>query len=70
MKRRWQIDDRAFHDQGETLMAAMSDYSKMFINGEWVPAFSGCTRDIVNPATGEVIAVVAEGGLEDVKERR
>lgn len=49
-------------------MAVMFDYSKMFINGEWVPAFSGCTREIVNPATGEVIAVVAEGGLEDVDE--
>lgn len=40
---------------------------KMFIDGEWVPASTGATRDVVNPANGEVIAVVAEGDEEDVK---
>lgn len=39
---------------------------KMYIAGEWLEAESGETRDILNPATGEVIAAVAEGGLADV----
>ena len=38
----------------------------MFIGGEFVPSASGKTRDIVNPATGKVIATVAEGSAEDV----
>ncbi|MGE5701093.1 MAG: aldehyde dehydrogenase family protein [Clostridia bacterium] len=38
---------------------------KMYINGEWVDAQSGATREIVNPANGEVIAVAAEGNVED-----
>lgn len=40
---------------------------KMYVNGEWVPAVSGQTRDIVNPANGEVIAKAAEGSAEDAK---
>lgn len=39
----------------------------MYIDGRWVPSVSGATRDIVNPATGEMIAVVAEGGAEDAR---
>ncbi len=46
----------------------MYDYSRMFINGDWVPASGERTREIVNPANGEAVAVVAEGGLEDVDE--
>jgi len=40
---------------------------KMYINGEWVNALSGATREIINPANGEVIAVAAEGDQEDAK---
>ncbi|MGE5702662.1 MAG: aldehyde dehydrogenase family protein [Clostridia bacterium] len=40
---------------------------KMYINGEWQNANSGATRDIINPATGEVIARAAEGGAEEAK---
>jgi betaine-aldehyde dehydrogenase len=40
---------------------------KNYINGEWVPAASGKTREVLNPALGEVIAVVAEGGREDAQ---
>ncbi|MFT4415273.1 aldehyde dehydrogenase family protein [Fredinandcohnia humi] len=40
---------------------------KMFINGEWVDAQSKKTRSIVNPANGEVIAVAAEGDVEDAR---
>ncbi|WP_202079083.1 betaine-aldehyde dehydrogenase [Caldalkalibacillus salinus] len=40
---------------------------KMFINGEWVEARSGNTREIINPYNQEVIATVAEGNAEDAK---
>src|SRR3990167_2687955 len=38
----------------------------MFINGESVPAKSGKTYEVKNPATGEVVDSVAKGGAEDV----
>jgi phenylacetaldehyde dehydrogenase len=39
---------------------------KMFINGKWVEAASGKTFPSYNPATGEVMARVAEGDREDI----
>jgi acyl-CoA reductase-like NAD-dependent aldehyde dehydrogenase len=39
---------------------------KMLIDGKWVDAASGKTFDTYNPATGEVLARVAEGDAEDV----
>ena len=42
----------------------------MFIDGKYVDAQSGKTFDDVNPATGEVIAHVAEGGKADVDRGR
>src|SRR5262245_20124797 len=39
---------------------------KMLIGGQWVAAASGKTFDTFNPATGEVLARVAEGGREDI----
>jgi aldehyde dehydrogenase (NAD+) len=39
---------------------------RMLIGGQWVEASSGRTFDSVNPATGRVIAQLAEGGEEDV----
>ncbi len=39
----------------------------MFIGGEWVEALEGATREIVNPANNEVIAVVADGGPADAQ---
>src|SRR5215813_7797679 len=39
---------------------------KMLINGKWVEAASGKTFPSYNPATGEVLARVAEGDREDV----
>ena len=41
-------------------------HSALLIGGEWVAPIEGGTREIVNPATGEVIAVVAEGSSADV----
>ena len=38
---------------------------RMLIGGQWVEAMSGKTFDSVNPATGKVIAQLAEGAEED-----
>jgi len=42
-------------------------FRKMLIDGEWVAAASGKTFDTVNPASGEVLAHVAEGDAEDIE---
>src|ERR1700681_2220756 len=39
---------------------------KMLINGKWVNAASGKTFPTYNPATGEVLAQVAEGDRQDI----
>jgi aldehyde dehydrogenase (NAD+) len=39
---------------------------KMLIDGKWVEAASGKTFDTLDPATGKVLARVAEGDAEDV----
>src|SRR5712692_3337766 len=39
---------------------------KMLIDGKWVEAASGKTFETVNPATGQVLARVAEGDKEDI----
>lgn len=36
--------------------------TNMFIDGEWVEAASGARFDVINPATEEVVATVADGG--------
>ncbi len=46
----------------------LSSPKKMLIDGSWVEAASGKTFDVFNPATGEVIAQVAEGDSEDINE--
>ena len=42
----------------------MENY-RMLIGNEWVDAASGATRELRDPASGEVVAVVQEGGRED-----
>ncbi|MCJ0931519.1 betaine-aldehyde dehydrogenase [Virgibacillus halodenitrificans] len=39
----------------------------MYINGEWLHAKSGETRNIINPYNQEVITTAAEGNAEDTK---
>ena len=39
---------------------------RLLIGGQWVEGLSGRSFDTVNPATGKVIARLAEGGAEDV----
>jgi phenylacetaldehyde dehydrogenase len=41
---------------------------KMLINGKWVNAASGKTFPTYNPATGEVLAQIAEGERQDIDE--
>ena len=44
----------------------VSKTHKMLINGNWVEAASGKTFPTYNPATGEVLARIAEGDREDI----
>ncbi len=41
---------------------------QMLINGKWVNAASGKTFPSYNPATGEILAQVAEGDREDIEQ--
>src|ERR1700734_2023543 len=41
---------------------------KMLINGKWVSSISGKTFATYNPATGEILAQVAEGDGQDIEE--
>jgi aldehyde dehydrogenase (NAD+) len=43
-----------------------AEVKRMLINGEWVRAASGKTFESRNPATGELLALVAEGDKEDI----
>ncbi|WP_163538826.1 betaine-aldehyde dehydrogenase [Gracilibacillus sp. YIM 98692] len=40
---------------------------KMFINGQWVDAVSGQTREIINPFNQDIVANVAEGDNQDAQ---
>lgn len=44
----------------------MRDYTKQYINGEWVESNSNETIEVINPATEEVIGKVANGNKADV----
>ncbi len=48
------------------VMDFVSRKHQMLINGKWVDAASGKTFPTFNPATGEVLAHVAEGDREDI----
>src|SRR5580693_66372 len=50
----------------EKVTSFVSKNRKMLINGQWVDAASGKTFETYNPATGEVLARVAEGDREDI----
>src|SRR3979411_959148 len=54
------------------IVSRVSDFiaqpRKMLINGKWVNAASGKTFPTYNPATGEVLAQVAEGDREDIEQ--
>ncbi len=44
----------------------MRDYTKQYINGEWVESNSNKTIEVINPATEEVIKKVAKDNKTDV----
>jgi 1-pyrroline dehydrogenase len=44
----------------------LRDDTNIFVNGRWIPSAEPATRDIINPATGKVIARVAAGCSADV----
>ena len=48
-------------------MSVAAAQHKMFIGGEFVDSSSGETMEVLNPATGEVIAEVPRGTAEDVE---
>ena len=48
-------------------MATTVTSYKNFVGGEWVEAVEGETREVLNPATGEVIAEVPRGSEADVE---
>lgn len=39
----------------------------LLINGQWQPSHTGKTYDVVNPATGEIIATLADADATDAK---
>ena len=43
------------------------DYYQLFINGELVDSSDGGRRKVYNPATGELLAEVAEATQEDAE---
>jgi phenylacetaldehyde dehydrogenase len=50
----------------EKVTGFISRKHKMLINGKWVDSASGKTFPTYNPATGEVMAQIAEGDREDI----
>ena len=44
--------------------------AKHFINGQWVPAASGQTLPVIDPATGETFDTLARGDARDIDRRR
>jgi succinate-semialdehyde dehydrogenase/glutarate-semialdehyde dehydrogenase len=47
--------------------ATTTTVKRMYIDGKWVPADSGRTLGVINPATEEVLAEVAYGGRVEVR---
>ena len=43
-----------------------AEHHQLFIGGEWVEAETGETIDVINPATGLVIAKIAAASAADV----
>src|SRR5699024_6118483 len=59
-----------FHMAIETLKSRVQEFldgdKALYINGSYVPASSGKTFDVLNPATEEVIAQVSEADEKDI----
>src|SRR5207237_7502632 len=57
---------RVFEPVGEEAMSTTLRRHEMFIDGRWTPGTGGGDQEIVNPATGKVIAHVPKGSDKDV----
>ncbi|MEQ9248775.1 MAG: aldehyde dehydrogenase family protein, partial [Nitratireductor sp.] len=44
-----------------------STYDSAYINGNWVKATSGATYPVINPASGETLAIVPDMNAEDTR---
>ena len=53
---------------GSTLSASQERVEKMYINGQWVRADREQTFDVWDPATGKLVAKVADGGAVETKQ--
>lgn len=42
--------------------------TQAYVNGQWVNAASGATFDVINPATGDVVATVTDMDRDDVRQ--
>ena len=60
-------DTGAARTSQQALDAVARVSTGLFIDGEWTEAASGARFDVVNPATEEVVATVADGGPEDAR---
>jgi phenylacetaldehyde dehydrogenase len=56
----------AGRDAGSLAKAFLASPRKLLINGKWLDAQDGKTFPVYDPATGKVIAQVADGGKADV----
>jgi betaine-aldehyde dehydrogenase len=43
------------------------DVHMNFLDGQWRPSLGGLTREILNPANGEVIGIVADSNADDTR---
>ncbi|WP_052664897.1 aldehyde dehydrogenase family protein [Nitriliruptor alkaliphilus] len=50
----------------ERVAGTTIDPGQLWIDGDWTPAADGRRRDVLDPATGELVTTVAEAGAEDV----
>src|SRR4029434_9680603 len=48
------------------IQSFLKSAKKNFIGGQWMPAASGRTLEVFNPATGEPITHCAAGDVEDI----
>ena len=53
---------------GSTLSEGQERVEKMYINGQWVRAGTEQTFDVWDPATGKLVARVADGGAVETKQ--
>lgn len=48
-------------------LTGLDTVHRMYVDGKWMVSASGETRQVLNPATGEVIGVVTEGTREEAR---